>query len=100
MICPNCPGNVEMVKIDEDHSQCPLCNGQWWEPDKPERGEYQKHTVNIKNSMFYFGLAESTHGINHKPVDMGGEPCHKGGSKSGKRRKKPVKRDIRVVYET
>ena len=100
MICPKCPGNVDMVEIDEFHSQCPICNGQWWPPEKPERGEYQKHTVNTKNSMFYFGLAESTHGINYKPVNPPGVPHFTGGSKNGKKRKKKPNKGMEVVYET
>jgi hypothetical protein len=38
--------------------------------------------------------------MNYKPVNLGGAPVRKGSSKSGKRRKKPVKKDARVVYET
>jgi Zn-finger nucleic acid-binding protein len=98
MICPNCPGNVEMVKIDEDHSQCPICNGQWWEPDKPERGEYKKkEEIAITDPTLMLWHKED---MNYKPPLPPGVPHFKGGSKSGKRRKKPAKRDIRVVYET
>jgi hypothetical protein len=38
--------------------------------------------------------------MDSKPVLPPGEPCFKGGGKSGRKRKKPVKKDIRVAYET
>lgn len=100
MICPYC--RTEMRHDDRGYDVCGQCLGEFWPGEQQqERGEYQKRQINYNiDSLFYFGLAESTHGINYKPVDMGGEPCHKGGSKSGKRRKKPPKKDIRVVYET
>jgi hypothetical protein len=82
-----------MVKID-DHWQCGICNGQWWPPDKPERGEYEKHKIKYdvrSPESLIFGLAESTHGINYKPVDLGGAPQRKGSSRSGRKRKKKPK---------
>ncbi len=95
MICPNCPGNVDMVEIDE-HWQCPICNGQWWPPEKPEK-IYKKAKVDILTPSTALWHKED---MNYKPPLPPGVPHFKGGSKSGKRRKKPVKRDIRVVYET
>ena len=94
MICPNCPGNVEMVKIDE-HSQCPICNGQWWEGEKPERGPYKK--VTVADNIFFNPKRTD---IDYKPPLPAGVPVFKGGGKSGRKRKKPVKKDIRVAYET
>ena len=96
MICPKCPGNIDMVEIDELHSQCPICNGQWWPPEKPEK-IYKKAKVDILTPSTALWHKED---MNYKPVNLGGAPVRKGSSKSGKRRKKPAKRDIRVVYET
>jgi hypothetical protein len=97
MICPNCPGNVEMVKID-DHWQCPICNGQWWEPDKPERGEYKKkEEISISSPALMLWHKED---INYKPPLPAGAWKFGGGSKSGKKRKKPLKRIVGIPYET
>jgi hypothetical protein len=99
MICPNCPGNVEMVKID-DHWQCGICNGTWWEGEKPERGPYKKALIKelpIDDPALMLWHQED---MNYKPPLPAGAWQFGGSSKSGKRRKKPAKRDIRVVYET
>jgi len=96
MNCPQCPGDVEMLYIKEDNMyHCPICNGQWWPPDKPERGEYKKAICDISSpEALIFGLAESTYGINYKAPLPPGEPSYKGGSRSGKRRKKRPKPQI------
>lgn len=85
---------------DRNYWVCPKCLGEFW-PQEKERGEYQKRkvTTNI-NSLFYHGLAESTYWINHKPELPPGEPCFKGGSKCGKKRKKPQKKNVGFMYET
>ena len=93
MICPNCPGNVEMVEIDE-HWQCGICNGQWWPPEKPEK-IYKKVTV-ADNIFFNPNRTD----IDYKPPLPAGVPVYKGGGKSGRKRRKKIKRDIRVMYET
>ena len=96
MICPNCPGNVKMVEIDE-HWQCPICNGQWWPPEKEERGPYKiKPSAPIDSPEC---LIWGTQHIDYKEPLPAGVPCFKGGGKSGKKRKKPVKKNI-VIYET
>jgi Zn-finger nucleic acid-binding protein len=98
MICPNCPGNVEMVKIDEDHSQCPICNGQWWEPDKPERGEYKKkEEISISSPALMLWHEQA---IDYKEPLPAGAWQFGGSSKSGKRRKKKPNKGMEVVYET
>jgi hypothetical protein len=88
-----------MLYID-DHWQCGICNGQWWPPEKPERGPYKKiiKDVPIDSPELMLWHEED---MNYKPPLPPGEPYFKGGgSKSGKRRKKPVKRNMRIVYET
>jgi hypothetical protein len=99
MICPNCPGNEEMREDKRGYHVCPKCLGEWWPQDKPERGEYKKaeKTITIDSPELMLWHEED---MNYKPPLPPGEPCYKGGSKSGKRRKKPAKKDIRVVYET
>ena len=92
MICPNCPGNVDMVEIDE-HWQCPICNGQWWPPEKPEK-IYKKALV--KNAAIDSPELMLWHeeDMNYKPPLPPGEPVFKGSSKSGKKRKKKPKKQI------
>ena len=90
MICPNCPGNVDMVEIDELHSQCPICNGQWWPPEKPEK-IYKKAKVDILTPSTALWHKED---MNYKPPLPHGEPVFKGSSKSGKKRKKKPKKQI------
>ena len=92
MICPKCPGNVEMVEIDE-HYQCPICNGQWWPPEKPEK-IYKKALV--KNAAIDSPELMLWHeeDMNYKPPLPPGEPVRKGSSKSGKKRKKKPKKQI------
>jgi hypothetical protein len=98
LICPSCPGNVEMLYIDE-HWQCGICNGQWWPPEKPERGPYEKIKTLAPISSPEC-LIWGTQNIDYKQPLPPGEPTFGGGSKSGKKRKKPPKKDIRIVYET
>ena len=93
MICPQCPGNVEMLEID-DHYQCGICNGQFWPGEKPERGPYKKKDVANPDLMLWH-----EQDMNYKEPLPAGVPCFKGGGKSGKKRKKPVKKNI-VIYET
>ena len=95
MICPNCPGNVDMVKID-DHSQCPVCNGQWWPPEKPEK-IYQKSLV--KNVSIGSPELMLWHEVdmNYKPPLPPGVPIFKGGGKNGRKRKKKPKIQISNV---
>ena len=94
MICPNCPGNVEMIEIDE-HWQCGICNGQWWPGEKPERGPYKKKNITSPELMLWH-----EEDIDYKPPLPAGVPVYKGGGKSGRKRRKKVKRDIRTMYET
>jgi hypothetical protein len=98
LICPSCPGNVEMLYID-DHWQCGICNGQWWPPEKPERGPYKKiekdASIDSPELMLWHEQA-----IDYKEPLPAGAWKFGGGSKCGKRRKKPPKKDIRIVYET
>ena len=94
MICPVCPGNEEMVEKDNYHV-CPKCLTEVWPGEKPERGEYKKRDVLTPSTALWH-----KEDMNYKPVNLGGAPVRKGSSKSGKRRKKPVKKDARVVYET
>lgn len=83
-----------------DYYVCGKCLGEFWPGEiQKERGEYQKQTVKIKDSMFYFGLAEQAMAINSKPVLPPGVPCFKGGGKSGKKRKKKV-RNRNIMLET
>jgi ribosomal protein S27AE len=96
LICPNCPGNVEMIYTDE-HWQCGICNGQWWPPDKPERGPYKKTFTDISSPGL---MLWHDRDINYKEPLPAGEPIFKGGSKSGKKRKKPLKRIVGIPYET
>jgi hypothetical protein len=96
MICPNCPGNVDMVEIDE-HWQCLICNGQWWPPEKPEK-IYKKALVKPIDSPELMLWHEED--IDYKPPLPAGVPVYKGGGKSGRKRRKKIKRDIRVMYET
>ena len=94
MICPNCEGNERMIEKDGYHV-CPKCLGEFWPPEKLERGPYKKKNITSPELMLWH-----EEDMNYKPPLPPGVPHFGGGSKSGKRRKKPVKRDIRVVYET
>jgi hypothetical protein len=81
---------------DRDYHTCPMCLTEVWPGDTvKERGEYQKHRKEI-----LYSLAAQKTAMDSKPVLPPGEPCFKGGGKSGRKRKKPVKKDIRVAYET
>ena len=83
-----------MVKIDEDHKQCPICNGQWWPLEKPEK-IYKK--VTVADNIFFNPKRTD---IDYKPPLPAGVPVYKGGGRSGRKRKKKAKRDIGIVYET
>jgi hypothetical protein len=93
MICPYC--KEEMRKDERGYHVCGKCLGEFWPGEQQqERGEYQKRQIKYDVSSpeaLIFGLAESTYGINYKPPLPPGEPTFKGGSKSGKRRKKKPK---------
>lgn len=93
MICPNCAGNEKMVEKDGYHV-CPKCLGEWWPPEKPEK-IYKKVTV-ADNIFFNPKRAD----MNYKPPLPAGVPVFKGSSKSGRKRKKPVKRIVGMPYET
>jgi hypothetical protein len=98
LICPNCPGNVEMLYIKEDNMyKCGICNGQWWPEDKPERGPYKKSLTDISSPNL---MLWHDRDINYKEPLPAGEPIFKGSSKSGKKRKKPLKRIVGIPYET
>jgi len=93
MNCPYC--KEEMRENKRGYFVCGKCLGEFWPREKPERGEYQKRQIkHDPDSLFFFGLAESTHAINYKPVNPPGEPTFKGGSKSGRKRKKKPKIQI------
>jgi hypothetical protein len=100
MDCPYCK---EPMRYDKrDYWVCGKCLTEVWPGEvQKERGEYQKRQVTFNiDSFFYFGLAESTHGINYKPVNPPGVPHFTGGSKNGKKRKKKPNKGMEVVYET
>jgi hypothetical protein len=100
MNCPYCKD--EMREDKRGYWTCGRCLGEFWPGEQQEeRGEYQKRQViYAKDSYFYFGLAESTYGINHKPVNPPGAIHFGGGSKSGKKRKKKPNKGMQIVYET
>jgi hypothetical protein len=98
MICPYC--KEEMREDERGYYVCGKCLGEFWPKEKPERGPYKK-SINVEVSISSPALMLwHEEDMNYKPPLPQGVPHFGGGSKSGKRRKKPVKRDIRVVYET
>jgi hypothetical protein len=98
MICPYC--KEEMREDERGYYVCGKCLGEFWPKEKPERGPYKK-SINVEVSISSPALMLwHEEDMNYKPPLPPGEPCFKGGSKSGKKRKKPAKRDIRIVYET
>jgi Zn-finger nucleic acid-binding protein len=97
MICPNCQGKEEMREDKRGYHVCPKCLGEWWPPDKPERGEYKKSITNISSPGL---MIWHDRDINYKEPLPAGEPIFKGSSKSGKKRKKPLKRIVGIPYET
>lgn len=73
----------------QDYHVCPKCFTEVWPGEiTKERGEYDKNRKTILTS-----LAAQTTAINEKPILPPGDPVFKGGSKSGKKRKKKVKKE-------
>jgi hypothetical protein len=73
----------------KDHSTCPACFTEVWPGEiQKEREEY-----NTKRKRELYSLAAQATALNSKTPLPPGEPTYKGGSKSGKRRKKKPKRD-------
>lgn len=73
-----------VYNADRDFHKCGRCMTEVWPGDiAKERNEYNKNRHIILNS-----LAAQTTALNSKPVNPPGRPVFKGGSKTGKKRKK------------
>ena len=100
IVCPFC--KMEMKYHSENNFyKCPnkKCKTEVWPGDiDEERGEYKKKeekTISSPDLMLWHKEA-----IDYKEPLPAGAWQFGGGSKSGKRRKKKLKRDAMVSYET
>lgn len=90
--CPRC-GEVMIYEQEQDFWRCPRCCGEWWEDESKVRFiESEKREKEDKEKLRWqlrWSLAKGYTEV----LPLGGAIGYKGrGNKSGRKRKKPVKK--------
>jgi len=80
--------DMEHIK-KQDYYVCPKCLGEFW----PGKLKKQKEQYADERQYDLNCLAAQATSMNSKPINLGGKPVFKGGSKNGKCRKKKPKKD-------